>query len=71
MNGPVTLADLDHEGRKMWTYCCDCGRERDPEPASLPLPPDTPVPWLGRRLMRCSACVRARWTRGRRCTGRS
>ena len=56
MTGPVTLADLSREGRKMWTYCTECGRERDLDPGSLPLPPGTPVPGLGRRFMKCSAC---------------
>ena len=56
MNTPVTIGDLIGAGKFMWTYCVDCGRERDPDPATLGLPSDTPVPGLGRRRMRCSAC---------------
>jgi hypothetical protein len=52
---PVTLDDLSRAGKLLWLYCCDCGRERDIEPASLPLPPDIPVPLVGQR-MKCSAC---------------
>jgi hypothetical protein len=36
-------------------HCRDCGRERDVNPATLPLPGDYPVPEVGQR-MRCSAC---------------
>ncbi len=56
MTSPVTLGDLIIEGKLMWTYCIRCYRERDLDPASLPLPPTTPVPGLGKRHMRCSAC---------------
>ena len=52
----VTLGDLIIEKKLMWTYCLDCGRERDADPELLPLPPETPIPGLGRRHMRCSTC---------------
>ena len=52
---PVTLADLDREGKLAWVYCNACGRERDVPPARLGLPMDTPVPTAGKRLI-CSAC---------------
>ena len=51
----VTLSDLMDAGKLLWVYCCDCGRERDIDPASLPLPPAFPVPVVGSR-MKCSAC---------------
>lgn len=54
-NSPVRLADLIGEGKLLWVYCWDCGRERDIEPASLPLGVDTPVPAIGLRMV-CSAC---------------
>lgn len=53
---PVTLGDLIAEGKLMWTYCLDCCHERDLDPATIPLPPETPIPGLGRRHMRCSHC---------------
>ncbi len=56
MINPVTLGDLIRDGKLMWTYCISCCRERDIDPASLPLPSTTPVPGLGQRHMRCSAC---------------
>ncbi|MEI9899215.1 MAG: DUF3800 domain-containing protein [Hyphomicrobium sp.] len=55
LSTPVTLSDLMREEKLLWVYCNDCGRERDLAPASLPVPPDTPVPDVGKR-MRCSAC---------------
>lgn len=54
--GPVTLASLIRDGRLLWVYCTRCCRERDIDPASLGLPGDTPVPGLGRRHLKCSAC---------------
>ena len=54
--GSVTLGDLIREGKLLWTYCIDCGRERDLDPKQISLPPDTTVPGLGRRHLRCSAC---------------
>jgi len=42
--GPVTLSDLTHDNRLMWTYYRDCGRERDLDPASIPLPLEYPAP---------------------------
>jgi hypothetical protein len=53
--GPVTLGDLVREGKLLWVYCCDCYRERDVNPATVPLPPETPVPEVGKK-MKCSAC---------------
>jgi hypothetical protein len=52
---PVTLGDLERSGKLLWVYCCDCGRERDVDPGSLPLPRDFPVPKVWTR-MRCSVC---------------
>jgi hypothetical protein len=52
---PVTLGDLAHDGKLLWVYCTECGRERDLDPLSLPLPGETPVPSVGKR-MKCSAC---------------
>ena len=51
----VTIADLIRDRRLLWVYCRDCGRERDVDPATLPLPGDYPVPEVGKR-MKCSAC---------------
>lgn len=53
--GPVTLGDLMREGKGVWAYCIDCYRERDLAAHDLPLPPETPVPKIGRH-MRCTAC---------------
>ena len=52
---PVRLADLIREGKLLWVYCRACGREKDIDPATLPLPADVPVPNVG-RSMKCSAC---------------
>ena len=52
---PVLLRDLIADGKLLWVYCRDCGRERDVDPASLPLPGCVPVPSVGRRMV-CSAC---------------
>lgn len=51
----VTLADLARDGKLLWCWCPCCGRERDLDPASLPMPAGTPVPFAGRR-MRCTVC---------------
>src|SRR5512134_1073338 len=51
----VTIADLIRDRRLLWVYCRDCGRERDVDPATLPLPGDWPIPEVGLR-MRCSTC---------------
>ena len=51
----VTIGDLIASGKSVWVYCRNCGRERDLDPAALPVPPAQSVPLLGRR-MRCSAC---------------
>ncbi len=53
--GPVTLRDLIREDKLLWVYCRDCCHERDVNPASVPLPPDTPVPEVGKK-MKCSKC---------------
>ena len=55
-SNPVTLADLIRDAKLLWVYCCKCGREKDVDPASLALPRDTPVPGMGRRHLKCSAC---------------
>ena len=60
MTGPVTLGDLIREGKLLWTCCRDCCRERDIDPATIPMPPDPmppefPVPEVGSR-MTCSVC---------------
>ena len=47
MCGPVTLADLVRENKLLWVYCCDCGHERDVNPAMVSLPAETPVPEVG------------------------
>lgn len=54
-SGPVTLGDLAREGKLLWVYCCDCGRERNIDPAALPLPSSYPVPSVGKHL-KCSEC---------------
>ena len=53
---PVTLGDLIDEGKLLWVYCCDCGRERDIDPALVPLPANFSVPSVGSR-MKCSKCA--------------
>jgi len=53
--GPVTLGDLIREDKLLWVYCRDCCHERDVNPADLPIPADTPVPDIGKRL-KCSMC---------------
>lgn len=35
VNKPVTLADLERDGKLAWLYCNVCGRERDLPPADL------------------------------------
>ena len=64
MIGPVLLGDLIRDGKLLWLYCRDCFRERDVDPSTIPLPPDVPVPEIGKR-MKCSAC---RSTVARSCT---
>ena len=53
--GPVRLGDLIAERKLLWAYCVTCGRERDLDPATIPLPKDYPVPDVGKR-MKCSSC---------------
>lgn len=52
---PVTLASLIRQHKLLWCYCRDCGRERDLDPSSLPLPGEFPVPQVGNR-MKCTQC---------------
>lgn len=52
---PVTLHDLMNEGKLLWCYCRECGRERDIDPSTLPLPASFPVPSVGARMW-CSGC---------------
>jgi hypothetical protein len=52
---PVTLANLAHDGKLLWVYRTEGGHERDFDPLSLPLPGETPVPSVGKRMV-CSAC---------------
>ena len=54
-DSPVTLGDLVNNDKLLWVYCCDCGHERDVNPATVPLPAKTPVPAVGKH-MKCSAC---------------
>jgi hypothetical protein len=53
--GPVTLGDLIREDKLLWAYCSGCHHERDLNAATIPLPPETPVPEIGKH-MRCLAC---------------
>ena len=55
MTGPVTLGDLIEAKKLLSVYCCDCGHERDVDPAALSLSWDTPVPFISTH-MKCSAC---------------
>lgn len=50
MSGPVTPAALIRDGKLRWNYCRDCCRERDVDPATIPLPADVPVPDVGKRM---------------------
>lgn len=50
MTKPVTLGDLARASKLLWVYCCDYGRERDLDPATVPLPPESPVPSVGRAV---------------------
>jgi hypothetical protein len=52
---PVRLSHLIAEDKLLWVYCGDCGHERDVNPATVPLPAETPVPDVGKR-MRCAEC---------------
>ncbi len=52
---PITLGDLARDGKLLWVYCCDCCHERDINPATVPLPAETPVPEVGQH-MKCSKC---------------
>jgi hypothetical protein len=52
---PVRLGDLIRDGKLLWLYCRECYRERDVDPATIPLPPDLPVLNIGKH-MKCSKC---------------
>ena len=66
MNAPVTLVDLVRNDKLLWVYCCDCGHERDVNPATLPLPAETPVPDVGKH-MKCSVCGSRKSTPSQSC----
>ena len=51
MSGPVTIGDLRRDRRLLWVYCRECGRERDVDPSTLPLPGAHPVPEVGNRMV--------------------
>jgi hypothetical protein len=55
MTLPVPLGDLIRDGKLLWLYCRECFRERDVDPSTMPLPPNVPVPEIGKR-MKCSSC---------------
>ena len=55
VTGPVTLGDLMRDDKLLWVYCCDCGHERDVNPASVPLQAKTAVPDVSKH-MKCSKC---------------
>jgi len=55
MTRPGSLGDLIDADKLLWVCCRDCGHERDVNPANVPLPGDTPVPDVGKR-MKCSSC---------------
>jgi hypothetical protein len=48
----VFLGDLIRDGKLLWLYCRDCFREREVDPSTIPLPPDVPVPEIGKRSVR-------------------
>ncbi len=52
---PIEHWAFDMARELLWCYCRECCRERDVEPATIPLPPEFPVPEVGSR-MKCSAC---------------
>jgi hypothetical protein len=54
MTLPVLLGDLIRDGKLLWFYCPECYRERDIDPGIIPLPPNVPVPEIGKH-MKCSA----------------
>lgn len=53
--GTVTLTSLIYDHKLLWVYCRDCCREREIDPATVPLPGNFPVPDVGKRR-KCSAC---------------
>ena len=52
---PVTLGDLICGDKLLWVYCTECGHERDVAPSTVPLPAETPVTDVAKR-MKCSKC---------------
>src|SRR6202011_5922756 len=48
VTGPVTLAALVRQVKLLWMYRTACGHERDVDPATMPLPRETPVPEVGK-----------------------
>jgi hypothetical protein len=40
-NGSILLGDLIRERKLLWAWCCDCCRERNIDPATIPLPSST------------------------------
>ena len=38
------------EDKLLWVYCRECYHERDVNPATVPLPPETPVPEVGKHM---------------------
>ena len=52
---PVTVGDLTRDQKLVWLYCSACHHEVEVDPASLKLPPSTPVPAV-RLHVKCSKC---------------
>ena len=55
MRGPVTIADLTHDGKLLEIGCLGCGRHVYVDAACVGLPNDLPVPNAAARLA-CSGC---------------
>jgi hypothetical protein len=54
----MTITDLMRSGLQMGVHCHPCGRHVVPNPATLPLAPELPVPSLEKRFSRARAAVR-------------
>lgn len=52
---PVTLADLEADGKLLWCWCAACGHEAEVQPRSLRLPMETAAARVRRHLV-CSHC---------------
>lgn len=52
---PVTLADMNGEGRLISVFSLGRCREKEVKSETIPLPPSTPLPTIGPRL-KCSEC---------------